>query len=173
SLDRITMIHSGYEFADFEKALQEAARTLNPNGGIGGLITNGAGDKSVLKRKLDDTGRLLQEAYSDQVVYETPNTVSSKLTLLEARSRLRQYFNKVILFTYHDRMKIDEGYRSYVYYHGFDTYRYYFEPPIHNYEDWAEARDEAYSEEYQVDPSGKKILYDTIDTGWILFSDPK
>ncbi len=173
SVDRLTCVHAAYEFDDLEAFLHSAARVMKPDA-IGGLITNGPGDKRVLKQKMQEIKHELEADHPGEVEYQVPETVSSSLTYLEARDALKPHFNKVRLFTYHDRMKIDNLDRRTTYDFGFDTYRYKYVPPITNYGRWKNARRKIFGYSPDEDSEADQpVIYDTIDIGWILFSDPK
>lgn len=172
SIDREVAIHSIYAVGDVDAMLREIARTLKPDG-TGGLITNGPGDKQLVKQKLQEMKSALESDAPEGVEYKIPSTVSSKFDYYAARDALKQYFNKVILFTYQGRMEINSD-RKPIYNWGFDSYRKLSMPPIINFGRWVRARNEIYGWPTEDDPAyNDHIAYDTIDIGWLIFSEPK
>jgi SAM-dependent methyltransferase len=172
SIDRAIIVHSAYEFDDMEAFLAQMARVMKKDA-WGGLITNGPGDKQLLKQKMQEMKGELESDYPGEISYEVPPTVSSNLTYLEARAALKRYFNKVILFTYNDRMRIDTINRRAIYDFGFDTYKSLWRPSITNYGRWKNARKKIFGDPPEDPETDMPVLHDTIDIGWVLFSDPK
>ena len=171
SVDKLSMVHSIYEFADVHRALSQAVMVMAP-GARGMVITNGPDDKLVFREILRRAKEEFDKTAPAGVEYQAPSTVSSRLNYIKARDLLCQYFDDVDLVSYKDEMIISED-RLPVYRYSYNSYKRFFSPPIVNAGRWDEVREKVLEDRLRAEIDSQGFAEDTIDIGAIYFSRPK
>ena len=161
SVSKLMMIHSPYEFDDWEQALTEASRVLRRDG-VGAVVVNGDGDKLGFKDQMLEMGLALNNT--------PPTTRSSRLYFEEALYTLSSTFPFTHPFLYQDIMIVNNQ-RLHPYSWAYDTYKEQFGKPAVNTERWKRTKHAVVEKAIEMEMVENDGIYrDTIEIGVIFFA---
>jgi SAM-dependent methyltransferase len=158
SFTKVMAAHSLYEMPDWQKALTETRRVLEPDG-LFLVITNGDSNRKRLHDYLKKMSKSLGS--------EPPQPFSSRFNYHMAEHELPKYFKVLTKSRYTDTLEINHTTLP-TYLAAIDTYRASFAPRIINDGRWNRIRKEVVEHELESEIDAAGVAYDTIDIGAIL-----
>jgi ubiquinone/menaquinone biosynthesis C-methylase UbiE len=162
SIQRLTAIHSAYEWYDLPRGIGQMSRVLAEDG-LGAAIVNGPNDKLVFKEMLHEG--------ATELGHPELTTVSAGLNYQQLFDMLTQHFERVLLYAYQDDMLITPGRPRELYEFAWESYRAYMLEAVAHGGRWRRVTKDVVQKRIDEEmAANNRVLVDSIDTAVIYFA---